>query len=91
MAEASQSSSQVTEGSPTAHSQSTDAKAGKHVHHGRTPAAWAGVAIAMVGFILGGIALVDNQNWVLFIIGAVLCVIALVVARIMQVLGYGAG
>ena len=37
----------------------------KHVHHGRTLAAWTGTSIAMVAFILGGIAVVI-QNWPLF-------------------------
>ena len=31
---------------------------GKHVHHGRTLAAWTGSAIALVAFIIGGIAVV---------------------------------
>ncbi len=36
-------------------------KPAKHVHHGRTLAAWVGSIIAMVAFIIGGIAVV-NQN-----------------------------
>ena len=30
----------------------------KHVHHGRTLAAWIGTTLALVAFILGGIAVV---------------------------------
>ncbi len=90
MAEVQESSSKATSSSSTAHAQSREGHGGKHVHHGRTPAAWAGVSIALVGFLLGGFAIVDNQNWVLFWIGAALCVIALVVAGVMQKLGYGA-
>lgn len=81
------------QGSPstaTAQAQSRDGHGGRHVHHGRTPAAWTGVAIAGAGFLLGGFALVDGPNWVLFWIAAALCVVALIVARVMQVMGYGA-
>ncbi len=38
---------------------------GKHVHHGRTVAAWVGTIIASVAFVIGGIAVVI-QNWPLF-------------------------
>jgi hypothetical protein len=84
-----QSSSEATKPSTTAHSQSREGHQGKHVHHGRTPAAWAGVGLAMVGFLLGGFAVVA-QNWVLFWIAAVICVLALVAAGVLQKLGYGA-
>jgi hypothetical protein len=90
MAETTQSSSQATRSSSTAHAQSRDAHQGKHVHHGRTPAAWAGVTLAMIGFLIGGFALVAGPNWTLFWIGAALCVLSLVVARVMQAMGYGA-
>jgi hypothetical protein len=85
-----QSSSQATKASSTAHGQSREAHEGKHVHHGRTPAAWAGVALAMLGFLLGGFALVAGPNWTLFWIAVGLCVVALIVTRVMQKMGYGA-
>jgi hypothetical protein len=85
-----QSSSQATKASPTAHGQSRAAHEGKHVHHGRTPAAWAGVALAMVGFLLGAFALVTGPNWTLFWVAVGLCVAALIVAGVMQKMGYGA-
>ena len=90
MAEVQESSSKATLGSSTAHAQSRAAHGGKHVHHGRTPAAWAGVTLAMLGFLVGGFALIGGQNWVLFWIGVALCVIAVIVARVLQVMGYGA-
>jgi hypothetical protein len=65
------------------------AEAGKHVHHGRTAAAWAGSMLAMVAFILGGIAVVV-QNWVLFGVAVVVLVVALVVTKVLQVRGHGA-
>jgi hypothetical protein len=64
----------------------------KHVHHGRTPAAWAGSLIALLGFIVGGIGFVlpPHPNWVVVIIGAVLVVASLVVTLVMRKLGLGA-
>ena len=61
----------------------------KHVHHGRTGAAWAGTIIAMVAFLLGGIALVMG-NWVLFWVAVGLVVVALIVTVVLQKMGYGA-
>lgn len=62
---------------------------GVHTHHGRTGAAWAGSMLAMLAFILGGIAVV-LQNWVLFGIAVVIIVIALVATAVLQRLGHGA-
>jgi hypothetical protein len=61
----------------------------KHVHHGRTLAAWTGSAIAMVAFILGGIAVV-LQNWPLFWVSAGLLVVALIATKVLQIMGHGA-
>ncbi|WP_152363545.1 HGxxPAAW family protein [Microlunatus speluncae] len=62
----------------------------KHVHHGRTPAAWTGVTIAMIGFIVGGIAMVTGPNWTLFWISVAILVVSLIVTGIMRKLGHGA-
>jgi hypothetical protein len=62
---------------------------GKHVHHGRTAAAWAGTSIALVAFLVGGLALVF-QNWPIFWVGAALLVVALIVTKVLQVTGHGA-
>lgn len=69
--------------------QAAKQEAGKHVHHGRTAAAWAGSMLAMVAFILGGIA-VMMQNWVLFGIAVVLLIAAAVATKVLQVRGHGA-
>ena len=61
----------------------------KHVHHGRTGAAWAGSMLAMVAFVLGGIAVI-MQNWVLFSVAVLLIVAALVATAVLQRLGHGA-
>ena len=61
----------------------------KHVHHGRTVAAWTGTSIAMVAFVLGGIAVVI-QNWTMFWISAALLVISLIATKVLQLMGHGA-
>jgi hypothetical protein len=62
----------------------------KHIHHGRTIAAWTGSILAMLAFILGGIAMVLGPNWVLFWIAAAILIIAVIVTKVLQVMGYGA-
>ena len=64
-------------------------KPAKHVHHGRTLAAWIGSTIAMVAFIIGGIAVVI-QNWPLFWASAGLLVVAMIATKVLQVMGHGA-
>jgi hypothetical protein len=64
-------------------------KPSKQVHHGRTLAAWIGTTIALVAFILGGIAVVI-QNWPLFWISAGLLVLGLIATKVLQAMGYGA-
>lgn len=58
-------------------------------HHGRSPAAWSGVIIALVGFALLGFAVLTGPNWPLIIVSGVIFVIALVVTRVLQVMGLG--
>jgi uncharacterized protein DUF6704 len=62
---------------------------GKHVHHGRTLAAWTGSSIGLVAFIIGGIAVV-LQNWTMFGVAAVLAAVALIATVVLQRMGYGA-
>jgi hypothetical protein len=62
---------------------------GRHVHHGRTLAAWAGSVVALIAFIVGGIAVVI-QNWPLFWAGVGLAAVAIIVTVVLQRLGYGA-
>lgn len=58
-------------------------------HHGNTPAAWTGVMIILVGFVVGGIGMVIGQ-WTLFWVGVALVPIGGIVGKIMQKLGLGA-
>ena len=61
----------------------------KHVHHGRTLAAWIGTTVAMLAFILGGIAVV-MQNWTLFWVAAGILVLSIIATKVLQLMGYGA-
>jgi cytosine/uracil/thiamine/allantoin permease len=62
----------------------------KHVHHGRTTAAWTGSVLAMAAFVLGGIAMVLGPNWLLFWIAVAILVLSMIAAKVLQVMGYGA-
>lgn len=61
----------------------------ENVHHGRTGAAWTGVAVGTVGFVLCAISLLVGPNWTLFWISIGVLVLALVATKVMQVLGFG--
>jgi hypothetical protein len=62
---------------------------GKHVHHGRTLAAWAGSTIGLIAFIVGAIAVVI-QNWPLFWASVGLAAVGLIATVVLQRMGYGA-
>lgn len=65
-----------------------EGQSAKHVHHGRTPAAWAGSLIALSAFIVGALGIVIG-NMVLFWVGVALVVVALIVTQVLRKLGYG--
>ncbi|MDP3892406.1 HGxxPAAW family protein [Nocardioides sp.] len=59
-------------------------------NHGNTPAAWTAVAVALVGFVVGGIALMLSPvSMPLFWVGIVLVPAALVVFVVMDKMGLG--
>ena len=58
-------------------------------HHGNTPAAWTGVTIILIGFVIGGIGLMI-PNWPVFWAGVVVGILGPVVGKIMQSMGMGA-
>ena len=62
----------------------------KHVHHGRTLAAWVGTLLALAAFVLGGIGLVLGPNWAMFWTAVALVVVALIATVVLQKLGHGA-
>lgn len=56
--------------------------------HGNTPAAWTAVALAMLGFVIGGIALMLSPvSWPGFWVGVVLAVASLPVFGVMAKMG----
>lgn len=57
-------------------------------HHGNTPAAWTGVLVILVGFVVGGIGLVIG-SWATFWVGVVIGVLGPVVGKVMQRMGLG--
>jgi hypothetical protein len=57
-------------------------------NHGNTPAAWAAVAVAMLGFVVGGIGLMFNPiNMAVFYVGVAIGVASLVVFVVMAKMG----
>jgi hypothetical protein len=57
-------------------------------NHGNTPAAWTAVAVAMLGFVVGGVALMlDPVNMTVFWVGCALGVASLVVFAVMAKMG----
>jgi hypothetical protein len=57
-------------------------------HHGNTPAAWTGVMIVLLGFLVGGIGLA-LENMPMFWVGVALGPIGGIVAVIMSKMGLG--
>lgn len=57
-------------------------------HHGRTPAAWTGVTIALVGFVVGGVGLLI-ESMPLFYLGLLLGLVAVVAGGVMSKMGMG--
>ena len=58
-------------------------------HHGNTPAAWTGVGIVLVGFVVAGLGLVVT-SWPLFWVGVALGPVGGIVGLMMARMGYGA-
>lgn len=58
-------------------------------NHGNTIAAWTGVAVAMLGFVVGGIGLMFNPvSMPVFWVGVAIGVASIVVYAAMVKLGY---
>lgn len=57
-------------------------------HHGRTPAAWTGVTIALVAFVVGGVGLLI-ESMPLFYVGLLLGLVAAVAGGVMSKMGMG--
>jgi hypothetical protein len=59
-------------------------------NHGQTPAAWTAVLMMLVGFTLGGVAVVISAIW-LFWVSLIVIVIGGVAGWIMKAMGMGQG
>ena len=58
---------------------------GHEAHHGR-PASWVAVSIIIIGFVVGGIAMVPHPHWWLFWTGAGIVVIGCIMAAAAHIL-----
>jgi hypothetical protein len=56
--------------------------------HGHTPAAWTAVTIVLIGFVVGGVAVIVAQPWLAFV-GIGIVVLGGIVGKIMQMMGLG--
>ena len=60
-------------------------------NHGNTPAAWSAVTVALLGFLVGGVALMlDPVSMPLFWVGVALGVGSLLVYVVMAKMGFNA-
>jgi hypothetical protein len=58
-------------------------------NHGNTPAAWTAVAVALIGFVVGGVGLMlEPVSYAVFWVGVGLNVLAGVIFVVMARLGY---
>jgi hypothetical protein len=58
-------------------------------HHGNTPAAWTGVTIMLIGFVVGGIGLMV-ASMTMFWVGVALQPVGIIAGKVMQTMGMGA-
>jgi hypothetical protein len=56
--------------------------------HGHTPAAWTAVTVVLIGFVVGGVAIVIAQPWLAFV-GIGIIVLGGFTGKIMQMMGLG--
>lgn len=58
-------------------------------HHGSTPAAWTGVALGLLAFLVGGVGLLV-ESMPIFYVGLALGAIAVIAGGVMSRIGMGA-
>ena len=59
-------------------------------NHGNTPAAWTGVAIGLLGFVVGGVALMLTPvSMAVFWVGVALGVVAFPLYLVLDRVGFG--
>ncbi len=58
-------------------------------NHGNTPAAWSAVAVALLGFVVGGVGLMlDPVSMPVFWVGVAICVASVVVYGVLAKMGF---
>lgn len=57
-------------------------------NHGNTPAAWTGVFLVLVGFVVAGLGLVF-ESWLWFWIGVAFAPLGMIVGYVMAKMGLG--
>jgi hypothetical protein len=62
--------------------------ADEHEDHGNTPAAWTTVILMILGFTIGGAAMIV-ANVPLFVVGVVVIVAAPIIGKVMAMMGLG--
>ncbi|GAA0616566.1 hypothetical protein HPO96_00225 [Kribbella sandramycini] len=60
-----------------------------HDSHGNSVAAWTAVAIILVGFTVGAIAMVLGPLWWLFWVSVGIVVVGTLAGKVLQLLGFG--
>jgi hypothetical protein len=58
-------------------------------HHGSTPAAWTGMGIALLAFLVGGVGLLI-ESMPIFYVGLALAALAAIAGGVMSRIGMGA-
>ena len=58
-------------------------------HHGQSPAAWAGVIVSGIGFLIGTVAFLIGPNWPLVWVAAVFVLVGPIVGGVMRRIGLG--
>ncbi|NLE97786.1 MAG: hypothetical protein GX596_07330 [Propionibacterium sp.] len=61
----------------------------RYYHHGGSPAAWTGSAIAAIGFIIITIGVFMGPNWIVTIVGGVIVLLGGVATMVMKAMGLG--
>jgi hypothetical protein len=58
-------------------------------NHGNTPAAWTGVILILVSFVVAGVALMVD-SWPMFWVGVIIAPVGIIAAKIVSMTGHGA-
>ena len=63
----------------------------REYHHGQSPAAWAGVILSGIGFLIGTVAFMMGPNMTLIWIAAAFIALGVIAAGVLRGMGSGQG